>query len=104
MDYHWPGNVRQLEGFIRVLVQSGRQEIVEPPQALSDEAPESGDNGGDTKLRDKVKRLTENFVRTEIERALRRFDGSRKKAAAYLGISYRDLLYKMKKYGLRDRF
>jgi DNA-binding NtrC family response regulator len=101
MDIKWRGNVRQLEGFMRVLVQSGHQEVTEPP---SGEEGDSDGDGAGMMLAEKVKRQTERFERTEIEKSLRLFKGSRKKAAEHLGMSYRTLLYRMKKYKLRDRF
>jgi two-component system response regulator AtoC len=104
MNYHWPGNVRQLEGCMRVMVQSGRQEITEPPRSFLDDPAGPLEDGNGMKLRDKLRRVEEDCEKTEIDRALRLCAGSRKKAATELGISYRALLYKMKKYGLRDRF
>jgi DNA-binding NtrC family response regulator len=101
MDFDWRGNVRQLEGFMRVLVQSGRQEVTDPP---SGQAGDSDGDGAGMTLAEKVKRHTERFERTEIEKSLRLFSGSRKKAAEHLGISYRKLLYRMKKYELRDKY
>ncbi len=104
MGYHWPGNVRELKYYIEVAIESGHREFLESPTFLSDDAAGPGDNGDEVTLKEKIKRVTEQFEKTEIENALRRFGGSRKKAATHLGMSYRDLLYKMKKYGLRERF
>jgi DNA-binding NtrC family response regulator len=104
MDYEWPGNVRQLGGFIGMLVQSGRDEVVEPPRTLAESAREDGDNGGPVNLKVKLKEQKEDLERAEIERALGEFRGSRKKAAGHLGMSYRTLLYKMKRYGLREKY
>jgi DNA-binding NtrC family response regulator len=102
MSTDWRGNVRQLKGFIGMLVQSGREEITERPEPL--DAACSGDDGDGMKLDAKLKRIREDVEKSYIEKALRRHGGSRKKAAECLGISYRKLLYKMKKYGLRDVF
>jgi DNA-binding NtrC family response regulator len=104
MSYHWPGNVRELKNYVDVTIESGRGDFLDPPASLSDDLAGAGDNGNGATLKERLKRLTERFEKTEIENALRRFSGSRKKAAAHLGTSYRDLLYKMKKYGLRERF
>jgi DNA-binding NtrC family response regulator len=104
MRYHWPGNVRELKNYIEVAIESGRRDLLDPPGGLhSGPGGPVNDNGGST-LRAKVKMVTEQVEKSEIEAALRRFGGSRKKAADHLGTSYRDLLYKMKKYRLRDRF
>jgi len=104
MSYQWPGNVRELKNYIDVMVESGRKELFESPAALAGDSGGVGDNGDGTTLKEKVKRVTEQVERAEIENALHRSGGSRKKAAAHLGVSYRDLLYKMKKYGLREKF
>ena len=104
MGYDWPGNVRELKNYIDVMIESGRRELLDPPASLAADPAGLGDDGDGVSLKEKVKRLTEGFEKTEIENALRRFAGSRKKAAAHLGTSYRDLLYKMKKYGLREKF
>ena len=104
MGYDWPGNVRELKHYIEVAIESGRREFLESPTFLSDDAAGPGENGHGITLKQKVKRVTEQVEKTEIEQALRRSGGSRKKAAAHLGMSYRDLLYKMKKYALRERF
>ena len=104
MGYHWPGNVRQLKNYIEVMIESGRQEFHDPPAPFSDDGSEVGEDGDRLTLKEKIRRLTERVEKTEIENALRRVGGSRKMAAAHLGTSYRDLLYKMKKYGLRERF
>lgn len=103
MDFDWPGNVRQLKHFIGPLVKSGREEITEPPEPLQG-TPVSGSDGDGLKLEEKLRRLKENTEKREIEKALGLYGGSRKQAARYLGISYRKLLYKMKKYGLREKF
>ena len=104
MGYDWPGNVRELKSYIDVAVESGRGEFTEPPVSRSELPGGLGNDGEGVTLKQKVKRVTEQVERAEIEKALRRFGGSRKQAAAHLGTSYRDLLYKMKKYGLRKRF
>jgi DNA-binding NtrC family response regulator len=104
MGYDWPGNVRELKNYIDVMIESGRREFTEPPGSYAGEATVPGDDGDEISLKQKVKRVTEQVEKTEIENALRRFGGSRKRAAAHLGMSYRDLLYKMKRYELRRKF
>jgi DNA-binding NtrC family response regulator len=102
MTTKWRGNVRQLAGFIGVMVQSGQEEITESPEPLQG-GPSAG-NDTELTLDAKLKRIGDQVERREIENALRLFNGSRKRAAEYLGISYRKLLYKMKTYGLRELF
>jgi two-component system response regulator AtoC len=100
--FDWPGNVRQLENLIGVMVQSGQEEITEPP-GFSPVPADAGNSGG-IKLNQKLKQNRERQERAEIESALSRYGGNRKKTAEYLGMSYRSLLYKMARYGLREKF
>jgi DNA-binding NtrC family response regulator len=94
MAYPWPGNVRELEHAIEraVIVASGtsirRRDL--PPEVLENTVRTASDSDFDLEAQE---RLT-------IERALDRFDGSRRETAAALKISPVTLWRKMKKYGL----
>lgn len=104
LNYTWPGNVRQLKNLMKSIVQAGSDD---PIKGYSDLSARDGGLGADrksTNLRDIVKHKTEEVEREKITQALNRFKGNRKKSAEYLGISYRDLMYKMKKYKLREIF
>jgi DNA-binding NtrC family response regulator len=94
MKYAWPGNVRELEHAIeRAVILADR-----PSVRVSDLPPEVTRKGrtpagGDTlNLQQQEK--------TAIERALERYSGNRKRAAAALNISTVTLWRKMKQYGL----
>jgi len=97
MDYPWPGNLRELENFIRRLVILGDEsmmlgELGEPDSKTSVPvaAPQAAAAGGG--LRD-MKREAE---RKAIQAALERTQWRRKEAAKILNISYKALLYKMR--------
>jgi two-component system, NtrC family, response regulator AtoC len=97
MEYNWPGNLRELENFIRRLVILGDEHMMlgelgevetkaAPAPAAAASAPA---NSG---LRD-MKRDAE---RKAIQAALERTQWRRKEAAKILNISYKALLYKMR--------
>jgi DNA-binding NtrC family response regulator len=104
MEYSWPGNVRQLKNLMKSIVQAGSDDPISGYSALSARDGGLGKDQKSVKLKDIVRRRTEEVEREKITEALSRFKGSRKKSAQYLGISYRDLMYKMKKYNLREVF
>jgi transcriptional regulator with PAS, ATPase and Fis domain len=94
MTYRWPGNVRELEHAIEraVIVSAGSSIKVRelPPEVSQKTKPRSSDDSFDLKAQEQAL----------IERALDRFHGNRKQAAAALKISTVTLWRKMKDYGL----
>jgi DNA-binding NtrC family response regulator len=91
LDYDWPGNVRELEHAIEraVIVASGRK------LSPADLPPEVGPRARARARSDSLD--LERREREAIERALERFDGNRKQAAAALGISTVTLWRKLKR-------
>lgn len=100
-SYRWPGNVRELENVIeRVIVLARGKEITledlppnlrQEPSALDRlqlELPDSGIS-------------LEGVERELILRALEKCKWNQSKAARYLDISRRTLIYRMEKFGLR---
>jgi len=97
MAYAWPGNLRELENFIRRLVILGDESMMlgelaesEPKQAAA--AAQAAPAAASTGLRD-MKREAE---RKAIQAALESTQWRRKDAAKILNISYKALLYKMR--------
>ena len=109
--YTWPGNVRELENCIERLVvltsDKGQIEIDDLPLALRSGITPSYTSGvaavqisgGDSNLVDTVHGLEKD----RILAALKEFHGVQSKAARVLGLSARQLGYKMKKYGVTIR-
>ncbi|MBI2454791.1 MAG: nif-specific transcriptional activator NifA [candidate division NC10 bacterium] len=117
LNYDWPGNVRELENCIERMVVMSRRRLVLPEdlplslEAAQDE-PEAArarpvaalgsDPGGRSSpvglssLRD--------LERQQIVRALARADGVQAKAAALLGITPRQLAYRLRRYGIIRSF
>lgn len=102
MDYHWPGNIRELENTIEramVLSDSDRIEPESLPEKLGGE-PQPAELpffGEDAKLRDAVGAYEKEMIR----RALEKTGGNRTHAAKLLDTPARTLLHKIKKYGLK---
>jgi two-component system NtrC family response regulator len=100
--YHWPGNVRELENVVeRMLLlavdfEFSEQDVATELLATRERSISSYSEG-----------LPENGVSlAQIERdllmaALAKFAGNQTKAARYLNISRRTLIYRMGKYKLR---
>jgi len=99
MEHGWPGNVRELENAIErtmVVVDGTQIEVSHLPASVR--APL--EKGSAEHLDLSVKRQTEALERQLIERALRRTNGNRTRAARLLDLSHRALLYKIREYGL----
>jgi DNA-binding NtrC family response regulator len=101
-DHPWPGNVRELENCVErmvVLARSSRLSLDDLPPAVrkGPEAQEGGASGldlppGGVSLVELERRL--------IRQALQRTHGRLRPAARLLGISYKTLQYRVRKYGL----
>ncbi|MBI4847932.1 MAG: nif-specific transcriptional activator NifA [Nitrospirae bacterium] len=100
MNYDWPGNVRELENTIERLVIMSTSNTITPsdlPDSLSISRPK---NLG------KSLSLTTNIIeieKTNILEALEKTHWVQAKAAKLLGITPRQIGYKMKKYGIEER-
>ncbi len=95
--YNWPGNIRQLENMIRSYVLMGDEEAMVAdlvPPTSSGTIPEI-DVTRPISLKRITKAATRELEREIILKVLRANGWSRKKAAKWLNISYRALLYKM---------
>jgi len=117
--YSWPGNLRELEGFVKRYLVSGDKERGSGTQKVEDafeyDGPTAQDshldlavldgngngNGGTSRV-NSLKSLVQT-VRFEAERnaistALEKTGWNRKAAARLLKVSYRTLLYKIEQY------
>ena len=102
LKYNYPGNVRELENIIeRAVVLMRGQTILESDLSLGvkglsqeSEMPNPGVGTMIEQVEELEKRL--------IYDALKQSNGNQTKAGKILGITERNLRYKMKKYGMKD--
>ncbi len=98
--YHWPGNIRELENVVeRLVVLSRGPEIVAedlPPHLLRERSPLDS-----LQLELPPNRISLDAVERElILRALRRFEWNQTKAAEYLSLTRKTLIYRMEKHSI----
>ncbi len=100
--YDWPGNIRELENEVKMLIALG--EDVVTVDVLS-EGVRRGGKGGPLPSPDEgpvqnLVELVERVERREIEKALREANDNKTRAADLLGISRFTLQRKLEKYGM----
>lgn len=104
-NYHWPGNIRQLENLIRSYVLIGSEEAL--VAEMMPEEPRSGivtdiDLSVPVSLKNITKKATQDLERQIILKVLQENSWNRQKTAKWLQISYRSLLYKLSEVGMPE--
>ena len=100
MRYDYPGNVRELQNVVeRAVVMARGQNLTRDdlPMELATELIQEPAPGEDSSLPNQVEALE----RRAIEQALQKVEGVQSRAAEILGITERNLRYKLKKYGFK---
>jgi len=106
-QYHWPGNIRQLENAVERLIVLGDGGSIGPGQLPEDvlefeeERFRKGQGGEPLSLRDQVREVTRRIERRAIEEALAEMGNNVTQAARRLNVSRKGLQIKMKELGLR---
>ncbi|MEO1335761.1 MAG: helix-turn-helix domain-containing protein, partial [Myxococcota bacterium] len=110
LNYHFPGNVRQLENIVergvalatgtRLMAAQLPKEIVQAearqaPEKVVDRDQPFPEAGVD------LERMVEDFEYDWIGRALNAADGVKTRAAELLGLTFRQFRYKVSKYERR---
>ncbi len=106
MNYPWPGNLRELENFVKRYVileddEGSLRELVEMSSARQRTSPrEEPASPKEQGLKALVRGLKDEAETEAIADALEKTRWCRKDAAIMLGISYKALLYKMRQFNL----
>jgi len=109
MEYDWPGNIRELENMIKRIVLFGEGEAIRASIQENGNGrnglfpvPNFHPNGPDGMNGISLKQVGREAAgvaeREIIEKTLQATCWNRKKAAKFLGVSYKALLYKIQKY------
>ena len=99
-QYNWPGNVRQLENVIEHLVVLGKGEIITPEHLPSEvRRQRSGISNISLKLPEEGISLEE-IEKEILVQALEKYQWNQSRAARYLNLSRKTLIYRMEKYEL----
>ncbi|UKL14059.1 nif-specific transcriptional activator NifA [Dissulfurimicrobium hydrothermale] len=113
MSYDWPGNVRELQNLIERLVIMADENYIQPSDIPSfmlrtpglipnTEAVETQTNDGPRQIQ-QIQKTTLSLCeieRRELEEALRQNNWIQAKAARVLGLTQRQIGYKIKKHGI----
>jgi two-component system, NtrC family, response regulator AtoC len=101
MEYHWPGNVRQLENAIERAVALCPGPVIETKDIhLDSSAAKPNSASGNSFLPEGM--TLEQWEDEMIREALRRANGNKSQAARLLGLSRNALRYRLSKLGMAD--
>lgn len=105
MRYGWPGNLRELENFVKRYViledsEGSLRELLEMTEAQQKVMPREEPAPREQGLKALVRSLKDEAEMEAIADALEKTNWCRKDAAKILGISYKALLYKMRQFNL----
>ena len=112
-EYDWPGNVRELENIVKRVILFGEEEVIQgplknlllarpiPPEGPGLQLDDPSRMKGQT-LKRIGKEAAEVAEKEFLAKALQETHWNRRDAAGILQISYKALLYKIKKYRLNE--
>jgi two-component system response regulator PilR (NtrC family) len=104
--YRFPGNVRELENIIERAVALATGDLLDAdllPREIALDAPASPPHpSAELDAGTDLETLLESYERSLIDSALEKAGGNRTRAAKLLGVSFRSLRYRLKKYGIAE--
>ncbi|MDW7771397.1 MAG: nif-specific transcriptional activator NifA [Desulfobulbaceae bacterium] len=111
IHYHWPGNVRELQNLMERLVILAEDDVLEPDDlpssvryywnsAPGETLPQQSPAYGVIERAGRSPRSLEDIERHEIETALKRHGWVQARAARELGLTQRQIGYRIKKFNL----
>jgi len=98
LEYHWPGNIRELNDAARAIVALGDEALAMGGLRSLLRRADQG-NGEKISLKDAARAASREAERELILHVLTRTRWNRRRAAQELQISYKALLYKLKQIG-----
>jgi transcriptional regulator with PAS, ATPase and Fis domain len=103
MDYHWPGNIRQLENSVERAVALSAGPVIDAKDIHLDAAGKQSSPLSSTADNFLPEGMTlEQWEDNMIREALRRANGNKSQAARLLGLSRNALRYRLSKLGVAD--
>ena len=101
LEYHWPGNIRELKEATRAIVALGDETLAMGGLRSLLRRADQG-NGERISLKDAARAASREAERELILQVLTRTRWNRRRAAQELQISYKALLYKLKQIGYEE--
>ena len=99
LEYHWPGNIRELKDAARAIVALGDESLAMGGLRSLLRRVGPGGNGEKISLKDAARAASREAEKEIILQVLARTRWNRRRAAQELQISYKALLYKLKQIG-----
>jgi two-component system, NtrC family, response regulator AtoC len=102
LEYHWPGNIRELKDAARAIVALGDETLAMGGLRSLLRRGDRGGPGEKISLKDAARAASREAERELILHVLTRTRWNRRRAAQELQISYKALLYKLKQIGCEE--
>lgn len=102
LEYHWPGNIRELKDAARAIVALGDETLAMGGLRSLLRRADRGGNGERISLKDATRAASREAEKEIILQVLTRTRWNRRRAAQELQISYKALLYKLKQIGCEE--
>jgi two-component system response regulator AtoC len=102
LEYHWPGNIRELKDAARAIVVLGDETLAMGGLRSLLRRADRGGQGEKISLKDAARAASREAEKELILQVLTRTRWNRRRAAQELQISYKALLYKLKQIGYEE--